>query len=61
MEQDAIETWTVTAHKNKIKEGDKVVLWLTGEEAGCYALAEVTSKPYERTTAPDDEYWLEAE
>ena len=60
MKQNAIESWTVTAHKDKIKEGDKVVLWLTGEEAGCYALAEVTSKPYERTTAPDDAYWLEA-
>ena len=60
MEQDAIETWTVTAHKDKIKVGDKVILWQTGDMAGCYALAEVTSKPYERTTAPDDEYWLEA-
>lgn len=60
MKDDVIESWTVTAHKDKIKEGDKVIIWLTGDSAGCYALAEVTSKPYERQTAErDDKYWIE--
>lgn len=49
--------WTVTAHKNKIKSGDKVILWITGQEAGCYALAEVSSEPYTRTASPDDHLW----
>ena len=30
--------WTVSAHKDKIKIGDKVILWVTGEKAGCYAI-----------------------
>ncbi|HUH74580.1 MAG TPA: EVE domain-containing protein, partial [Chitinophagales bacterium] len=59
MKEEAVETWTVTAHKSAIKEGDKVIIWITGENAGCYALAEVTSKPYEKTSAKDDKYWME--
>jgi hypothetical protein len=39
-----LKSWKVAAHKEKIKIGDQVVLWQTGNQAGCYALAEVTSK-----------------
>ena len=59
IKQDAIKTWTVTAHKDKIKEGDKVIIWFSGKDAGCYALAEVKSKTYERSANLDDEFWLE--
>jgi len=38
-----LKSWKVAAHKDKIKIGDKVVIWQTGNEAGCYALAKVTS------------------
>lgn len=38
------ETWNVSAHKNEIKPGDKVILWVTGEKSGCYGLCKVTSK-----------------
>ena len=41
---NALETWSVHAHKTKIKIGDKVILWITGDDSGCYALAEVTSE-----------------
>jgi len=37
------EWWRVTAHKDKIKQGDKVILWMTGDESGCYALCEINS------------------
>lgn len=59
IKQDALKTWTVTAHKDKIKEGDKVIIWLSGKDVGCYALAEVKSKTYERSANLDDEFWLE--
>ncbi|MCX7550280.1 EVE domain-containing protein [Xanthomarina sp. F2636L] len=39
-----LKSWKVTAHKDKIKVGDQVILWQTGDKAGCYALAEVTSE-----------------
>ena len=44
IENNALETWSVHAHKTNIKVGDKVILWMTGKDSGCYALAEVTSK-----------------
>lgn len=49
--------WTVSAHKDKIKTGDKVILWITGDQSGCYALAEVVSEPHEKTSSPDDHLW----
>lgn len=44
IQEGNLESWSVHAHKSKIKVGDKVILWLTGEKSGCYALAEVTSE-----------------
>ncbi|WP_066224986.1 EVE domain-containing protein [Formosa haliotis] len=38
-----LKSWKVGAHKDKIKIGDQVILWQTGKDAGCYALAEITS------------------
>ncbi|GEM_PF-482465 len=43
LEAGVLTTWKVAAHKESIKIGDKVILWLTGAKAGCYALAQVTS------------------
>lgn len=45
--------WRVVAHKDRIKRGDKVILWVSGPEAGCYALADITSD-VESTTS---DYW----
>ncbi len=41
---NSIKTWTVSSHKDKIKIGDKFILWQTGSDSGCYALGEVTSE-----------------
>ncbi len=38
-----LKSWKVAAHKDKIQIGDQVIIWQTGSEAGCYALAEVSS------------------
>lgn len=38
-----LKSWKIAAHKERIKPGDKIILWQTGEKAGCYALAEVVS------------------
>jgi len=46
--------WSVHSHKDKIKIGDKVILWVTGKNAGCYALAEVTSKLYLDANKPEE-------
>ena len=52
-----VDSWTVSAHRDKIKAGDKAIIWLTGENAGCYALAVVTGTATERAPAADDNLW----
>ncbi len=37
-------TWKVAAHKDKFQINDKVIIWLTGDNAGCYALGKITSE-----------------
>lgn len=39
-----LQSWKIVAHKDKIKIGDQVIIWQTGNDAGCYALAEVVSE-----------------
>lgn len=57
LREEILTDWTVSAHKDKIKVGDKVILWVTGDQSGCYALAEVTSNPYQKTKSQDDHLW----
>jgi|GEM_PF-1979686 len=45
-----IQDWIVTEYQNKIKKGDKVILWVTEKIPGCYALARVITDPEEITT-----------
>lgn len=49
LKANALSTFLVKAHKDKIRKGDKVILWQTGKQAGVYALATVRSEPQERT------------
>jgi predicted RNA-binding protein with PUA-like domain/DNA replication protein DnaC len=56
LKNNQLNSWTVRGHKDKIKEGDKVIIWLTGKESGCYALAEVISEPYE-DSGSDAKLW----
>lgn len=57
LREDILTDWTVSAHKDKIKVGDKVIIWVTGNKAGCYALAEVTAEPRIIGASPDDHLW----
>ncbi|MCL8009401.1 EVE domain-containing protein [Gelidibacter japonicus] len=43
LNNDHLKSWKIAAHREKIEIGDKIIIWQTGDEAGCYALAEVTS------------------
>lgn len=63
LEDKALRTWRVSAHADRIKVGDRIILWVSGPEAGCYALAEIISEiyfgvdeageRYHQTKAPD--------
>lgn len=52
LRDSALRSWRVTAHAQRIKVGDKVILWTSGKNSACFALAEVASEPY---TGYDDE------
>lgn len=59
LSEGTLNDWTVSAHKEEIKPGDKVILWITGDQAGCYALAEILSEPYAKSSNEDDRNWKE--
>lgn len=43
LRNEALASFAVVSHKNKIKQGDKVIIWQCGKTAGCVALCEVIS------------------
>lgn len=43
LRDNAVDRWTVDVHKQKIKPGDKAIIWVTGPQGGCCALATVDS------------------
>jgi len=47
LKDEALTSWRVNAHKEKIKPGDKVIIWASGDRRGCYALCEVESDVHE--------------
>ena len=49
LKDEALNSWRVNAHRAKITPGDKVILWASGKQRGCYALAEVESEVHEDT------------
>jgi len=48
LRDNVIKSWYVSKHKNEIKKGDKVILWVVGKNSGCYALATVASEIVKR-------------
>lgn len=54
--------WLVNQHVNKIKKGDMALIWMSGKEAGIYAVAEIASDPSIMGESPAEEkYWLSNE
>ena len=52
--QGLLNGWNVKKHIDKIKNGDKAIIWLCGESAGCYGLADVLSNQYEHIRDSED-------
>lgn len=52
-------SWNVAQHKNIIKNGDIVLLWLSGKKSGIYAVGRIISNPFmEKGTIEDTKYWV---
>lgn len=51
-------TWQINQHANDIKKGDIALIWMSGKDAGIYAVAEITSSPAIMRDFPEEEkYW----
>ena len=53
------DNWGVKRFINEIKEGDKGIVWLTGDRAGCYALINIVSNPGIYGVSEDNPRWNE--
>ncbi len=51
---EVLATFAITAHKQDIHTGDRVILWQSGKEAGCYGLATVISEVQEMEPAESE-------
>ncbi|MFZ9736399.1 MAG: EVE domain-containing protein [Prochlorotrichaceae cyanobacterium] len=51
--------WTVTRYAKEMKVGEGVLIWMSGSEAGIYAIATMVSLPEIIAKPPDMAYWLE--
>lgn len=57
---NALQSFWVKSHKDKIRSGDKVIIWQTGKQAGVYALGTVRSEPKEiELSTEEKKYWLD--
>lgn len=53
--------WLVNQHKNEIKSGHLGLIWLSGREAGIYALTKIISDPQFLFAPPEEEkYWIDS-
>ncbi len=51
--------WQVNQHKKEVKPGDKVIIWMTGDQPGCYALATATTEVrLQPGSEEQDPYWI---
>lgn len=52
--------WLVRQNKNRIHKGHLVLIWMSGKEAGIYALARIECEPASMPeNEPEKKYWLE--
>jgi len=57
LSEGALDNFNVAAHRDKMNIGDKVIIWLSGKNAGCYALAKIITEPRIVDKSKDDRHW----
>ncbi|KOR36108.1 hypothetical protein AM228_14535 [Planktothricoides sp. SR001] len=51
--------WLVTRYGKEIAVGDEVIIWMAGNDAGIYAIAEIIEPAQFRSEVSDRDYWLD--
>ena len=58
LSNEGTELWNCMQHAAKIKTGDRVLIWISGKQAGIYAVGEVLTDPVGRQdTERGQGYW----
>jgi hypothetical protein len=56
--KESKELWTCNQHTQKIKDGDRVLIWVSGKAAGVYAIGSILSVPVLQPDSPKGvSYW----
>jgi predicted RNA-binding protein with PUA-like domain len=56
------DVWLVNQHKKEIRQGDIGLIWMSGKEAGIYAVVDIISNPEFLMDSPDSsKYWVSDE
>lgn len=53
-----IKSWMINQHVSKIRTGDIALIWMSGKQAGIYAVADVISNP-EISSPESEKYWID--
>jgi len=51
--------WLVTRYAKEMQPGDGVLIWMSGKDAGVYAISELLEPPQLIPSPPDIGYWLD--
>lgn len=61
LKQETEEWWNLNQHVEKIRIGDSIAVWVSGTEAGIYALGKVIEGPIDRPDSVQGQgYWADA-
>src|SRR6185437_5995660 len=48
------EDWLLPIQRQRVSDGDSVVLWQSGAKAGIYGFGKISGRPFQK----DDEIWI---
>lgn len=58
LQERAEDYWNLRQHAKEVHVGDRVLIWVSGDEAGIYALGTALTEPVIRADAPEAApYW----
>lgn len=53
--------WLVNRFANQMSVGDGVLIWISGQDSGIYAMAKILEVPQGINNFPDEDYWIDQE
>jgi predicted RNA-binding protein with PUA-like domain len=61
IEKSVLKEWNVKQHITKIRKGDKAIIWLCGENPGCYGVVDILTNPELTGVSADNHEWNTAD